>query len=66
MAAIGGLVAVYALFMFISYATGGGIDRTQSAIAWLSVGLVILALIIAHVYFARVLFAKSRGGRFGL
>jgi hypothetical protein len=66
LAAIGALAAVYALFMFISYSTSAGIDRTQSAIAWLSVGLVFLALIAAHIYFARVLFGISRGERFGL
>lgn len=62
--ACGGLAALYALIVFISLP--GGIDRTESTIAILSVGILFLALIAVHVVYARILLRAGRGERFGL
>ena len=62
--AAGGLVALYALIVFISLPFG--IDRTESFIAICSVGLLFLALVLSHVIYARILLAAARGKRFGL
>jgi hypothetical protein len=65
--AVGLFVAIFAL---VAYAAtpraGGGIDGTQAAVAYISVGLAVLALIGVHVVVARELFAVARGTRHGL
>jgi hypothetical protein len=65
-AATGAVCALYVIFLFISRYTGNGIDRTESAIAWISVGLIFLLLVVSHLYFARVLFQMAKGKRFGI
>ncbi|HEY7878307.1 MAG TPA: hypothetical protein VIC55_08770 [Gemmatimonadaceae bacterium] len=59
-----GLVALYALIVFLSLP--GGIDRTESLIAVCSVGLLFVALIAPHIVYGRILLAASRGKHFGL
>ena len=58
-----GLLALYAFVVFL--ASPGGIDRTESVIAIVSVGLLFAALIATHVVYGRILLAASRGKRFG-
>ncbi len=62
--AAGGLVAIFAFFAFLSLPYG--IDRTESAIAMISVGLLFLALVLSHVIYGRILLAAARGKHFGL
>ncbi|HEX6533301.1 MAG TPA: hypothetical protein VF041_01820 [Gemmatimonadaceae bacterium] len=64
------LAGIWALLVYFtmprSGAVGGGIDMTEAVVAWVAVGLIVLALIAAHIYFARRLLAMSRGERFVL
>lgn len=62
--AASGLVAIFALVVFLSLPYG--IDRTESFIAICSVGLLFLALVLSHVIYGRILLAAARGKRFGL
>ena len=62
--ACAGLVALYALVAFLSLP--GGIDRTESIIAILSVGLVIVLLIAMHLVYGRILLRTGRGEHVGL
>lgn len=62
--AAGGLVAIFALVVFISLPYG--IDRTESGIAIVSVGLLFLVLVLSHVIYGRILLEAARGKRFGL
>lgn len=64
MGAAGGLVAIFALVVFVSLPYG--IDRSESAIAMISVGLLLLALVLSHVVYGRILLAAARGKHFGL
>ena len=61
-----GLVVVFVLFVVFTRPHGGGIDRTEAWVAWLSAGLVIALLIAAHLHYARVLFAVAAGRQFGV
>lgn len=62
------LLAIWALVIRITIpgpgAVGGGIDITEATVTWVSVGLVILALVAVHVIYGRKLLAMSRGERF--
>jgi NADH:ubiquinone oxidoreductase subunit H len=62
--AAGGLVAIFAFFVFLSLPYG--IDRTEAAIAMISVGLLFLVLVLSHVVYGRILLAAARGKHFGL
>lgn len=60
--AVVGMLALYALVVLSTLPRGGsGIDRTQAIVTWISVGLVIFALIGAHILLARQLLALGRG-----
>ncbi len=54
------LAAFYAFFVWLSYPDGEGIDRTEAILSWISVGLLILAVIISHLIYARILFRDAR------
>jgi hypothetical protein len=55
-------VVVYAYVAFLSRHTStGGITPALSAVTWIAVGLVALALIGVHVYVARQLRYISQG-----
>jgi hypothetical protein len=57
-------VAIYALVVYASAPRStGGIDRIEATVTWISVGLVVLALIGVHVVVGRGLLAFSRGTR---
>lgn len=73
LAALGAFGAVglfVALFALIAYAAtpraNGGIDWTQATVAYIAVGLAVLALIAVHIIIARELFAVARGARRGI
>ena len=55
--ATGGLLLVYALFVWlgIPQRATAGIDRAHGAIVWISIGAVILALVALHLALAHQL-----------
>ncbi|HEX8943384.1 MAG TPA: hypothetical protein VF785_09620 [Gemmatimonadaceae bacterium] len=64
--ALAASVGFFALFAFIAYlsrhtATGGMLPA-MSAVSWISIGLVVLALIAVHVAIGRQLLYIGRGG----
>jgi len=73
LAAIGGIIAtaVIALILvwfiaFVSFPDGEGIDWTEGVIAWISVGLLLLAIIITNIIYVRILLKLSKGARYGV
>ena len=62
--ACAGFVALFALVAWISRRTPtGGIMPVLSWVTWISLSLVVLALIAVHVYFGRQLLALAEGRR---
>jgi hypothetical protein len=60
--ACAGFLALYAYVAYISRHTPtGGMMPVLSVVTWISVGLVVLALIGLHVVIAKQLFALARG-----
>jgi hypothetical protein len=60
--ACAGFVALYAYVAYISRHTSiGGMMPALSVVTWISVGLVVLALIGLHIVLARQLLSLSRG-----
>ena len=56
-------VGLFALVAFISRHTPtGGMMPALSAVSWISIGLVVLALIAVHVVIAKQLLYVGRGG----
>ena len=49
-----------------STTTYGGIDGTNVAITWIAFTIVILALALIHLIFARQLFSEAKGVRRGV
>lgn len=60
------LAAFYVFFVFLTFPKGNGIDTTEAIISWISVGLLILAVILSHLVYARVLYRDARFGPRGL
>jgi hypothetical protein len=60
-----GLTAAFVLFCWWVAPRGVGIDRIESAVAQIAVGLIVIALIAVHVVYGRVLLghARSAGAR---
>ena len=56
------LVAFFAFFVFLTFPKGNGIDTTEAVVSWVAVGLLILAVIISHLVYARILYRHSRTG----
>lgn len=57
-----GLLALYGLLVFITRPTKlAGIDATNAAVAWISLGGLFVALILAHVVIGRQLLLLARG-----
>ena len=57
-----GLVAVYALFVYITRPTGSaGLDSPERFVAWFAIAGVLLALAVVHVAIGRQLMALARG-----
>jgi hypothetical protein len=63
--AFGACVAFVALFVFIAFISRptptGGIPLVLSWVTWISVGLVVLALIAVHVAIGRQLLRVAEG-----
>ena len=60
--ACAGFVALFALVAYVSRHTAtGGMMETLSVVTWISVGLVVLALIAVHVAIGKELLSLSRG-----
>lgn len=59
------LVAFFAFFVFLTFPKGNGIDTTQAVVSWVAVGLLILAIIISHLVYARILHRIARTGSAG-
>ena len=64
--ALGACAAFVALFAYIAYLSRhtptGGMMPALSAVAWISVGVVVLALIAVHVVIGRQLLDVAKGG----
>ena len=61
-AACGGIVALFALFVFITRPPPtAGMDGTLRFLSWMSVAGVLLALLGVHVLFGRQLLATAKG-----
>jgi hypothetical protein len=56
------LAAFFAFFVFLTFPKGNGIDTTQAIVSWISVGLLILAVVLTHLVYARILFRDARAG----
>ena len=65
LAAAGGILAFYALIVYMSMPRPktGGIDVTNAWLTWISVGSIVLALVILHVIYGRILLQEAREGR---
>lgn len=62
LAACGGMVAIYALFLYITWAVPtSGLDPTERFLSWFTVAGVILALLGVHVVLARQLLLLAKG-----
>jgi hypothetical protein len=63
--AFGACAGFAALYLYVSYisrhTTTGGMMPVLSVVTWISVGLVVLALIGLHIVLARQLLSLSRG-----
>jgi hypothetical protein len=63
--AFGACVAFVALFAYVAYlsrhTSTGGMMPALSAVTWISVGLVVLALIAVHVAIGKQLLSISKG-----
>lgn len=60
--ACAGFVALYAFIVYITRHTAtGGMTQALSAVAWISVGLVVISLIAVHVAIGKELLSLSRG-----
>jgi hypothetical protein len=63
LAACGAFMALFAYIVYISRHTPtGGMMPALSAVSWISIGLVVLALIAVHVAISRQLLYIGRGG----
>ena len=60
--ACAGFIALFAFVAWISRHTPrGGMMPTLSVVTWISVGLVVLALVAVHVYLGKQLLSLARG-----
>ncbi len=53
------LVAFFVFFVWLSLPKGNGIDTTEAIVSWVSVGMLLLAIILAHLVYARILFRHA-------
>lgn len=60
----GVLAAIYAFFVWLALPVG--IDVTESFIAIVAVGLVVMLIVTVHVVYARILFQVASGKEFGI
>jgi hypothetical protein len=64
-AAAGGILALFALLVYITIPrpSTGGIDWPNALLTWISVGLIVLALLVPHLIYGRILLQEARQGR---
>ena len=56
-----GLAALYALIAWAAIPSPqGGMDRTNAVVTWISVAVPVLAIIAAHLAYAKILLEASR------
>lgn len=64
--AFGACAAFIAIFAYVAYLSRhtrtGGMMPALSAVTWISVGLVVLALIAVHIVIAKQLLSIGKGG----
>jgi TRAP-type C4-dicarboxylate transport system permease small subunit len=64
--AFGACVAFVALFAYVAYISRhtatGGMMPVLSVVTWISVGLVVVALIAVHIIIGKQLLLVSKGG----
>jgi hypothetical protein len=63
LAASGGLVLVFLVFVFITRPNRAGIDGEHAAIAWIGVGGLVAALVAVHVLIGKRLMDAAKGVR---
>jgi hypothetical protein len=62
-AACGGFVALFGLIAYVSRHTPtGGMMPVLSWVTWISLSIVVLALIVVHVYVGKQLLELAKGG----
>jgi membrane associated rhomboid family serine protease len=60
--ACAGLLGLYLILVFVSRpTTRGGIDSVNATVAWIALGGLFLALILAHIVIGRQLLRLSKG-----
>lgn len=63
LAASAGFIVLFAYIAYLSRHTAmGGMMPALSVVSWISIGLVVLALIAVHVVIAKQLLYVGRGG----
>ncbi|HMA23392.1 MAG: hypothetical protein ACM37U_08190 [Gemmatimonas sp.] len=63
LAASGAFIALFAFVAYLSRRTPtGGMMPALSAVSWISLGLVVLALVVVHVAISKQLLYLGRGG----
>ena len=64
--ALGACAAFIALFVYVAFISRhtptGGMMPALSAISWISIGVVVLALVAVHVMIGRQLLDLAKGG----
>lgn len=61
--ACGAFVALFAYIVYLSRHTPtGGMMPALSVVSWISIGVVVLALIVVHIAISKQLFHIGRGG----
>lgn len=58
--AAGGIALLFAAFVWWTWPGEGGMDLTHTLVAWIGVGGIVLALVVVHVVYARVLLRSAR------
>lgn len=62
-----GLPIVFGLFVrVVTWPNGEGIDPVEAWVAWISVGVVVAALVWVHVVFGRTLTGMAAGRRYSV
>lgn len=54
-----GIIVAYALFCWFVAPRGVGIDRIESSVAQIAVGVIFVALAAVHVVFGRILLNEA-------
>jgi hypothetical protein len=70
LAVVAGLAVVWAIVIFFTRPNAppstGGIDVVNVTITWIAFTVILLALALIHLIFARQLFSEAKGVRRGI